>query len=301
MKLDNPAPYALYLLNSFYAAPLHKPSFEKFGKDFIKPTYIVSNGPYHMTESVPLSHVTVVKNPNYWNAAKVKIDKVIFKVTEDDNTAVKLFKSGGLDITAQIPSEQIEPLRAAFGDQVHVTNSTETLYLSFNLKKKPFDDIRVRQALSMAIDRDALINKVIKGGHILNCDFVIPIPGYDGPKLPECAMAKEERIATAKALLAEAGYGPGKQLLTATIESMTSDANKKMAETIAVMWKQTLGIDAKVNAQDRDAWLATFNAGNWDVFGDDLVGGRARNLPRLYGSSRGGRLPLGKQGLRGPL
>ncbi len=272
IKLTTPAPFTLYLLNSFYVAPLHKPSFEKYGKDFIKPANIVSNGAYHMAENVPQSHVTLVKNPAYWNAGKVAIDKVVYKVTEDDNTAIKLFKAGDLDITIEIPSDQIAPLQAEFGDQVHVTNSTEEIYLSFNLKKKPFDDIRVRQALSMAIDREVLINKVIKGGYVMNCDFVIPIPGYDGPKLPECAMSKEERVAKAKALLAEAGYGPGKQPLSATIESTSNESSKKIAETIAVMWKQTLGIEGKVNAQARDAWLAAFTAGNWEVFGDDLVG-----------------------------
>ena len=90
IKLAKPAPYALSLMSSFYAPPLHKPSLDKFGKDFIKPENIVSNGAYKMIENVPQSHVTLVKNPNYWDAASVKIDKVVYRVTEDDNTAVKL-------------------------------------------------------------------------------------------------------------------------------------------------------------------------------------------------------------------
>jgi len=272
IKLDKPAPFMLYLMNSFYVAPLHKPSLEKFGKDFIKPENIVSNGAYHMVENVPQSHVTLVKNPNYWNAANVKIDKVIYSITEDDNTAIKLFKTGDQDITYDIPSDQVDPLKKQFGDQVHVTNSTEVVYMSFNITKKPFDDIKVRQALSMAIDRDALINHVVKGGYVVNCGYVIPIPGYDAPKVPECGMDKKERVAKAKALLAEAGYGKGKKPISLKIESTNNDTSKKIAETVAVMWKQTLGIDAKVNAQDRDAWNSTFTAGNWDVFGDDLVG-----------------------------
>jgi oligopeptide transport system substrate-binding protein len=272
IKLDKPAPYMLYLMNSFYMAPLHKPSLEKYGKDFIKPGNIVSNGPYHMAENVPQSHVTLVKNPNYWNAANVKIDKVIYTITEDDNTAIKLFKTGDQDITYDIPSDQVDSLKKEFGDQVHVTNSTETVYFSFNLKKPPFDNAKVRQALSMAIDRDTLVNKVVRGGYVMNCGYVIPIPGYDAPKVPECAMDKAERIARAKELFKEGMAEAKMDKLSLKIESTNSAASKKIAETAAVMWKQVLGVNATVNAQDRDAWLAAFTAGTWDVFGDDLVG-----------------------------
>ena len=271
IKLAKPAPYALLLMSSFYAPPLHKPSLDKFGKDFIKPENIVSNGAYKMIENVPQSHVTLVKNPNYWDAASVKIDKVVYKVTEDDNTAVKLWRAGDLDITIDIPSEQIDKLKAEFGEQVHVSSSTETVYESFNLKKPPFDNPKLREALSLAIDRDALINKVLKGGYSVNCGYTIPIADYDAPKVPDCAMDKAARVAKAKQLFAEAGFGPDKPLSLA-IESTNSDSPKKMAETIAVMWKQTLGVDAKVHAQDRDSWLAAFSAGTWDVFNDDLVG-----------------------------
>jgi oligopeptide transport system substrate-binding protein len=272
IKLEKPAPYMLYLMNSFYVAPLHKPSLEKFGKDFIKPENIVSNGAYHMIENVPQSHVTLQKNPNYWNAANVKIDKVTYIITEDDNTAIKLFKSGDQDITYDIPSDQVEPLRQEFGDQVHVTNSTETVYFSFGITKPPFDNIKVREALSMAIDRDTLVNKVVKGGYVVNCGYVVPAPKYDAPKVPECGMDKAARVEKAKALFKEGMAEAKMDKLSLRIEASSNAAMSKIAETAAVMWKQTLGVDAKVNAQDRDAWIAAFTAGGWDVFMDDLVG-----------------------------
>ncbi len=272
IKLDKQAPYMLYLMNSFYMAPLHKPSFEKFGKDFIKPENIVSNGPYHMTENVPQSHVTLVKNPNYWNAANVKIDKVTYIITENDATAIKLFKTGEQDITYDIPSDQLEPLKKELGDQVHTTNSTETVYFSFNLTKPPFDNIKVRQALSMALDRDTLVNKVVKGGYVMNCGYVIPVPGYDAPKVPECGMDKAARVEQAKKLFAEGMAEAKMDKLSLKIEASNNAAMSKFAETAAVIWKQTLGVNATVNAQDRDAWLSAFTAGGWDVFMDDLVG-----------------------------
>jgi oligopeptide transport system substrate-binding protein len=272
VKLDKPAPYALIYFGSYYGAPLHKPSFDKFGADFIKPENIVSNGAYHMTENVPQSHVTLVKNPNYWDAADTKIDKVVYQITEDNKTAVKLFKAGQLDIGVDIPAGDVENLQKEFGDQMHVTPYLQTDYLSFNITKPPFDNLKIRQALATALDRDTLINKVIKGGYVVNCGYVVPLSDYQAPRVPECDMDKDTRAKTAKALLAEGMKEAKIDSLSLTIESTNDDTEKKMAETIALMWKKTLGVDAKVNAQERDAWLDAFNGMKWDVFNDDLVG-----------------------------
>jgi oligopeptide transport system substrate-binding protein len=272
VKLDKPAPYALIYFGSYYGAPLHKPSFDKFGAAFVKPENIVSNGAYHMTENVPQSHVTLVKNPNYWDAANVKIDKVIYQITEDNKTAVKLFKAGQLDVGVDIPADDVANLQKEFGAEMHVTPYLETDYMSFNIKKPPFDNIKIRQALSTAIDRDTLINKVIKGGYVVNCGYVVPLSDYQPARVPECDMDKDTRVKTAKALLAEGMKEAKIKKLSLTIESTNDDTNKKMAETVALMWKRTLGVDAKVNAQERDAWLDAFNGMKWDVFNDDLVG-----------------------------
>ncbi len=126
MKLKAPQPNMLYLMESYHIPPLHKPSFDKFGGDFIKPENIVNNGAYMMTENVPQSHVTLVKNPNYWDAANVKIDKVVYVVTEDDQTELKRYKAGELDITNEIPSDQLEAVKDEFGDQVRITPYLES-------------------------------------------------------------------------------------------------------------------------------------------------------------------------------
>ncbi|HVZ00043.1 MAG TPA: peptide ABC transporter substrate-binding protein [Dongiaceae bacterium] len=272
VKLDKPAPYALIYFGSYYGAPLHKPSFDKFGAAFIKPENIVSNGAYHMAENVPQSHVTLVKNPNFWDAANVKIDKVVYQITEDNKTAVKLFKSGQLDVGVDIPADDVLNLQKEFGDEMHVTPYLETDYFSFNIKVPPFDNINIRKALSTALDRDTFINKVIKGGYVVNCGYVVPLPDYKGARVPECDMDQATRIKTAKALLAQGMKEANIKKLSFTIESSNDDTQKKIAETAALMWKKALGVDVKVNAQERDAWLDAFNGGKWQVFNDDLVG-----------------------------
>jgi len=272
MKLKAPQPNMLYLTESYHIPPLHKPSFDKFGGDYIKPENIVTNGAYVMTENVPQSHVTLVKNPNYWNAANVQIDKVIYVVTEDDQTELKRYKADELDVTNEIPSDQLEAVKAEFGDQVRITPYINSEYISFNITKAPFDNIKVRQALAIGIDRKVLQDKILKAGYTANCGMTpISDPRYPQPQVPECDMSAAERSEKGKALLAEAGFGPDNPLKV-TIESTTDNTAKKMSEGVALMWKQYLGVDAKVNAQEFQAWMDTFYAGGWDVISDNLVG-----------------------------
>ncbi|HET6618901.1 MAG TPA: peptide ABC transporter substrate-binding protein [Dongiaceae bacterium] len=272
MKLKSPQPNMLYLVESYHIPPLHKPSFDKYGADFIKPENIVSNGAYMMTENVPQSHVTLVKNPNYWNAASVKIDKVVYVVTEDDQTELKRYKAGELETTNEIPSDQLDAVKEEFGDQVRITPYLESQYISFNITKPPFDNIRVRQALAIGIDRKVLQDKIVKAGYQYNCGYTPPNdPRYHQPQVPECGMTKEERSTKGRQLLADAGFGPDNPLKV-TIETSSDNTAKKLAEGVALMWKQNLGVDAKVNAQEFQAWMNTFYSGGWDVLNDNLIG-----------------------------
>lgn len=271
VKLINPAPNMLYLMGSFVMSPLHKPSFDKFGNDFIKPENVITNGAYIMTENVPQSHVTLVKNPNYWDAANTKIEKVVYHVTEDDQTELKRYLAGELDTTNEIPSDQIDRLKSELGGEVHITPYVETQYISFNITKPPFDNQKLRQALSMAIDREVLENKIVKAGYQPNYGYSpANDPSYDQPEIKEFGMSKEDRVAMAKKLYEEAGFGPGNPLKV-TIDTSTDNTAKRTAEGVALMWKQVLGADAKVNAQEFQAWLDTFYAGTWETLNDNLV------------------------------
>jgi oligopeptide transport system substrate-binding protein len=291
IKLINPFPNMLYLMGSYYVPPLHKPSFEKFGNDFIKPENIVNNGAYKMTEMVPQSHVTLVKNENYWDAANVKVDKVIYVVTEDDQTELKRYKADELDVTNEIPSNQLEPLKSELGDQVRITTYVEAQHLSFNITKAPFDNIKVRQAIALGIDRQVLQDKILKAGYKANCGYSPPNdPRYPQPQIPECSGTQAERSAKGKALLAEAGFGPDNPLKV-VIDTTTDNTFKKQAEGIALMLKQNLGVEAKVNAQEFQAWMDSFYAGNWQLLNDNLVGdmpGPESHLSYMRPSSESG-------------
>jgi oligopeptide transport system substrate-binding protein len=291
IKLINPFPNILYLMGSYYVPPLHKPSFDKFGNDFIKPQNIVNNGAYKMTEMVPQSHVTLSKNENYWDAANVKIDKVVYVVTEDDQTELKRYKADELDTTNEVPSDQLEALKGELGGELRITTYVESQYLSFNITKPPFDNVKVRQAIALGIDRQVLQDKILKAGYQVNCGQTPPNdPRYPQPQVPECSGTQAERSAKGKALLAEAGYGPDNPL-SVTIDSTTDNTAKKQSEGIALMLKQNLGVNAKVNAQEFQAWMDTFYAGTWELMNDNLVGdmpGPESHLSYMRPSSESG-------------
>ncbi len=207
VEMLTPAPHMLSLMGSFQLAPLH-PSFAENGAGmFIDPAKAVSNGAYVMSEVVPQSHVKLEKNPNYWDAANVAIPAVKYHVTEDVATELKRYQAGEIDITYDIPLNQIEPLKAATPDEVHIAPSIETIYYSFNLTQEPFQSIDLRRALTIAIDRDTLENKIVKGGAIPANSFVGGIdPAYKGPEIAEASMTQEERNTLAKELYEKAGY-----------------------------------------------------------------------------------------------
>ncbi len=273
LTLDLPSPHALDLLNSYETAPLHKASLEQHGADFVKAGNMVSNGPFMLKELVPQSHLVLVPNPNYWDAASVKLDEVWYHVTEDVNTELKRYLAGELDVTSDIPPDQIEKLGQELpAGEVHIASASETYYFSFNITRPPLDDIKLRKALSMVIDREALQQKILKSGLPPSYSYVPPVdPSYPGPSVAEKGMSMEERVAMAKQLYAEAGFGPDNPLKVKVVSS-SDESEKKEAVAISIMWKSALGVQSELVNQEYQAWLDTFYAGDWDVFNDNLVG-----------------------------
>jgi len=273
IELLTPAPFMLQLMGAFQMAPLHKPSFDQYGPGvFIDPAHVVSNGAYVIKEVVPQSHVLLERNPNYWDAANVKIPFVKYLVTEDVATELKRYQAGEIDVTYDIPLNQIESLKASIPDEVKISPSTEVIYYSFNLQNEALKNIDLRRALTLAIDRETLESKIIKGEGIATYAFAGGFdPDYKGPQIAEATMTQPEREALAKELYAKAGYGPDNVLKLSVVTTVAEDSTRR-AQGVALMWKKVLGVEAEINPMERKAWLDAFYAYTWDVFGDDLVG-----------------------------
>ncbi len=271
VAMDNPAPHMLDLMGSFQLTPLHGPSFAAHGAGvFVDPANLVSNGAYVIREIVPQSHVYLEANPNYWDAANVSIKKIKYHVTEDVATELKRYQAGEIDVTYDVPLNQIDALMAT--GELHVAPTTEVIYYSFNLTHAPFQSHDLRRALTLAIDRDTLENKIVKGGTIPTFSYASGFdPTYAGPAIAEATMTQAEREALAQELYAKAGYGPDNVLKLNIVSTVAEDPAKR-SQGIALMWKKVLGVEAVVEPVERKAWLDIFYAGTWDVFADNLVG-----------------------------
>ncbi len=265
IRLAGPAPYFLGQLTHYTAYPVPKHVVEKHGRDWIKKQNIVSNGAYVLDEWVPNSHVKLSKNPRFYDAASVRIDTVILYPQEDRTAVQKRFRAGEIDIATDFASDQIDWLKANLSAETRIAPYLGIYYYPINTRKPPFDDKRVRQALSMAIDRETIVDKVMKTGEIAAYSFVPPgTLNYDEPSYASFkGMGPDERVEKAKALLAEAGFGPGKPLKF-QLRYNTSENHKRIAVAIAAMWKK-IGVEAELFNSEVKVHYADLKQGNFDV------------------------------------
>ncbi len=242
VTLNAPTPYFLEMLTHQATYAVSKANVEAKGAEFTKPGNLVSNGAYVLAEFVPNDHIKVVKNDKFYDAANVKIDVVNFIPTEDRSAAMKRLEAGELDSNDDIPTEQLAELKTKFGDQVRLGPYLGTYYYAFKIGKAPWDNVKLRHAVSMAIDRDYLAEKVWTNTMIPAYSFVPPgISGYETRTTDYSEMTQLDREDAAKKVLAELGYGPDKPLKM-EIRYNTSENHKNTAVAIQEQLKP-LGIE----------------------------------------------------------
>ncbi len=265
ITLSGPAPFFLGQLTHYTAYPVPRHVIEKYGKDWIKKENIVSNGAYVLDEWVPNSHIKLAKNPKFYNAASVSIDTVILYPQEDRTAVQRRFRAGEIDIATDFASDQIDWLKANLPNETRIAPYLGNYYYPINTRKPPFNDRRVRQALSMAVDRETIVDKVMKTGELAAYSFVPPgTLNYGEPSYASFkGMSYPDRVARAKALLAEAGFGPDKPLKF-QLRYNTSENHKRIAVAVAAMWKK-LGIDVELYNSEVKVHYADLKQGKFDV------------------------------------
>ncbi|MBB3381619.1 MULTISPECIES: peptide ABC transporter substrate-binding protein [Rhizobium] len=275
ITLENPTPYFLNALMHYTAYPLPKHVVEAKGDQWVKIGNIVTNGPYKPTEWVPGSHVSMVKSDQYYDAKDIKIDNVNYYTLEDQAAALKRYRAGEFDILTSFPADQFDWIQKNLPGQAHVVPFLGTYYYVLNSTKPPFNDKRVRQALSMAVNREVIGPKILGTGELPSYSWVPPGTANYGE--PAYVSWKDEpykqKVEEAKKLLKEAGFGPDHPL-KAQLRYNTNDNHKRIAVAIAAMWKP-LGVDielynteTKVHYDEmqrgevqigRAGWLADYN------------------------------------------
>ncbi|MBU6299384.1 MAG: peptide ABC transporter substrate-binding protein, partial [Alphaproteobacteria bacterium] len=233
-------PYLMQLATHETMMPIPAHVVEKYGDAWIQPGNIVTNGPYVLKEWVSNDHIRLVKNPHFYAADTVAIQNVYYYPTQDQSAAIKRFRGGQFDLlTDSIPPQQIGWMKRIMPRELRLSPFLMTQYVQFNFKQKPFDDLRVRRALSLAIDREIICDKVMRGGETPAYSFVPPyLPGYSkGPHLRFKSMPADERVAKAKWLLQEAGYGRGNPL-SFDFNTMNTTEAKIVALAFQEMWRE---------------------------------------------------------------
>ena len=265
ITLAGPTPYFIDQLPHYTAYPVPKHLVEKFGKEWSKPENIASNGPYMLAEWVPNDHVTLVKNPKFYDAASVSIDKVVLYPQEDRTAVQKRFRAGEIDVATDFASDQIDWLKANLPNETRIAPYLGIYYYPINTRKAPFSDKRVRLALSMAVDRETIVDKVMKTGEIAAYSFVPPgTLNYGEPSYaPFKGLNQAEREKTATGLLQEAGFGPDKPLKL-QLRYNTSENHKRIAVAVAAMWKK-IGVEAELFNSYVKVHYADLKQGNFDV------------------------------------
>lgn len=277
INLEYPNPAFLNICAQADLGIVSKANISKFGSAWASPKNMVSSGAYKLDERVVQGYILESKNPYYYDAKNVAFNQVKFFPIVDFNSSLSLYKSGGLDVTYLLPVDQYKSIKAQMADQEH-TVSWETLeYYDFNMNSPKFkNNPKLRQALSMAVDREALTKDVlgqdqkplysyatstIEGGKFADLD-------YEWSKWP-----RDKQIATAQQLFKEAGYGPNHPLQLA-ISYNTKDLNRKNSLAIASMWQQVFGassIQVTSANQEWKTFLQFRHKGDFDIARDGWV------------------------------
>ncbi|QLG89280.1 peptide ABC transporter substrate-binding protein [Chitinibacter bivalviorum] len=244
VKTNGPVAFLPELLANPNFAPVHRATIEKFGKDWVKPGNMVSNGAYVLKEWKVNSKLVVEKNPNYWNAKNVQITKVSYLPIESQDAAQKLYQSGEADWTLEITPNSFAKLKAELPKELRNSLGLGLRYYSLNNADPLLKDVRVRKALNLVLDRDLLASKVTADGQ--PAAYSVMVTGVAGAKAVPYEWAKwpmAKRVEEAKKLMADAGVKPGTKL---NFVYNTNEYHKKMAIWAASEWKSKLGLDTQL-------------------------------------------------------
>lgn len=265
VTLERPCPYFLELAAFPTLYPVNKACIEKYKERWIRPENIVSNGAFSLEKWDVRQRLVMIKHENYWDKDSVKLSKVTGFLYDDLETAYKLFLQKKLHWLPSVPLAKMSEIMRH--PDYYVMPYLGTYFYRFNCSKEPFNNVKVRKALSMVIDRNTLTNQILKGGEEPATHFCPPVSGYQPVK------GIEFNIEKAKTIFSEAGYGPGKKTFP-EVELLynTSDSHKKIAEYITEQWAKHLNIKVKLRNTEWKVFLSEMNKLNFDLCRSSWIG-----------------------------
>lgn len=266
LSLSKPVPSLLNRLIHSVWYPVHKDSvlkhgpIDKRGSGWTRAGNLVSNGPFKLKSWEISKSVVLERNPNYWDNKTTRLNEIHFLPIENLDTEEHAFRTGQLHITERVPLPKVPYYRNKPNSELLLAPFFSTYAYLFNTTKLPFNDVRVREAVSMAIDRQALVDNVSKKGELVATSFTPPnVLGY------KTTTKLDENIEAARRLLAEAGYPNGKGFPQVTMLYNTSEMHKTIAEALQQMLAKNLNIHIELVNQEWKVYLRARKEGDFNM------------------------------------
>jgi len=266
LTLDHPVPYLPAMACHAAWYPLHRPTLEKFGDAdqrgtaWTRPGNLVGNGYFTLTEWKPHQYIRGTKSPTYWDRAQIKLNEVFFYPIESAEAEERTFRSGQLHVTSTLPISKIAVYEREKSPFYTPSTLLATYFYRFNVTKPPFDDVRVRRALAMSIDRDRIVRDVARGNQTPAGNLCPPgVAGFTATaRVPQ-------DIPAAQKLLAEAGFPGGAGFPKVDLLFNTNEGHRQIAEAIQQMWRKNLGISIGLYNQEAKVYSDSMRALNYQV------------------------------------
>jgi oligopeptide transport system substrate-binding protein len=295
VTLQQPTPYLLGLLTHPSTFPVHPGSVAEHGDAFSRAGNLLSNGAYVLANWEPGSVLELVRNEHYWNNAATALDAVHHHVLTQEVTEYNRYRAGELHLTGNVPPERIQQIREEMPDELFLSTYLGVYYYGFNLTKPPFkDNPQLREALSMAVDRAVLVEKITERGEAPAYSWVPPgVDNYDPRRFNYAELSQDERNVRARNLYREAGYSKDNPLQV-ELRYSTSDTQQRLALAVQSMWRDVLGVETTLlneefqvllaNMREREvtqvfrgSWIGDYNDAH--TFLSILQSGNPSNMP----------------------
>ena len=267
VTLSFSSPWFIRTLSHATLFPTYQANVEQ-GIDWTRPENLIGNGAYTLTENTPGERVVLQRSPTYWDNENTVLEEVQFLTINDENQGLTRWRAGEVDQT-DVPAGQYPALEAELPDSTFSVPQFCTYYFSVNMTDaQPLEalkDAKVREALSLAIDRDVLVNGVLQGGQQPAYSFTHPLTaGFTMPEIAAASMTQEERDARALELMTEAGFGPDNPLSINYIYN-TSDAHRQIATVVGQMWQEKLGVTLVLQDMEFQTLLDTRHSKTYEL------------------------------------
>jgi len=267
VELATRAPYLPGLMSHWSTFPVHRATLARAGDEFMKPGSAVTNGPFLLEAWVQGSHVDLLPNPRYWNAAQVRLAGVRWVTNNDSGVEYRRYRSGEIHVTAVVPPAQFEQVRREHGAELRIGPQLGTYFFGFNLEREPFrSQPGLRRALSLVIDRRKLVETVTRVGERPGHGWVPPGTfDYTPQSFDYADQPMPARIDEARRLYAAAGYS-ARRPLRFELRYNSGDVHNRIAVAVTQMWKEALGVEATLVADEFRVLQQDIDAGRAEVF-----------------------------------